>query len=229
MHQRQSHDFEGHIRDVPLLARLPKEDVRALAARGRLRRFATGDLLVREGEPGDSLHVLVEGSVRIVMTSPEGGEVTVTVLGPGDCIGEFALFDGQPRSASAVAGAPTQTFVVTRQDFSGWLADRPSAAVALLETLSLRLRKTNQGLADVMFLDVPHRLAKQLAAMSETASTNHGGEVRLKTTQAELASLLAVTRESVNKELHNFARRGWVRTSRGAVTVLNVEALRTYA
>jgi CRP-like cAMP-binding protein len=203
--------------------------VRALAARGRLRRFAAGDFLVREGEPGDSLHVVVEGLVRIVMTSPEGGEVTVTRLGPGDCIGEFALFDGQPRSASAIAATPTQTFVVTRNDFSAWVSQRPAAALALLETLSLRLRKTNQGLADVMFLDVPHRLAKQLAAMCDAAGRNHGPEIKLKTTQAELASLLAVTRESVNKELHNFARRGWLRTSRGMVVVLDAEALRSYA
>jgi CRP-like cAMP-binding protein len=227
MTQTAERGAEAHISSLPLLARLPTEDVRALASKARLRAFKEGAVLVREGEPGDALHVLVSGSVRICVSSSEGDEATVATLGPGESIGEFAIFDGQPRSATAIATMRTQAFVVTRGDFEAWLKTRPHAAMALLETLSLRLRKTNQGLTDVMFLDLQHRLAKQLCALADSVGTpGSDGAVRLTVKQADLGSMLGVTRESVNKELQNFARHGWLRTTRGGVTLLNLPALR---
>lgn len=218
---------EEHIASLPLLARLPTEDVRALASRARLRQFKEGSVLVREGEPGDAMHVLVSGSVRIAISSPDGEEATVATLGPGESIGEFAIFDRLPRSATVIATMKTQAFVVTRSDFEEWLKVRPHAAMALLETLSLRLRKTNEGLTDVMFLDLQHRLAKQLCALAgSVGATSPEGDVRLRVKQADLGSMLGVTRESVNKELQNFQRQGWLRTSRGGVTITNLAALR---
>lgn len=218
-----------HIAHLPLLARLPREDVRSLANRARLRSFKEGAVLVREGEPGDSLHVIVSGSARISVSSPEGEEATVATIGPGDCIGDLALLDGFPRSATATATMKTQTFVVTRNDFTAWLKERPHAALALLETLSLRLRRTNEGLTDVMFLDLQHRLAKQLCAMAEAeGSSGADGNVRVRVRQVDLGSMLGVTRESVNKELQNFQRLGWLRTSRGSVVITNLNALKTF-
>lgn len=217
------------LRHVPLLARLPTDDVRSLAARGRLRRFKPGDAIVREGDPGDSLFVILEGAARILVSSPTGEEATVAHLGPGDCIGEFAVLDGLPRSATAVATIGTSAVAVTRDDFRAWLGDRPAAAFALLEELSLRLRRANQGLADQLFLGLSQRLARRLVLLAATqgAAAPTGG-TRIRITQAELASMLGVTRESVNKELQTFASRGWVRTSRGAVTVLDSDALNLY-
>jgi CRP/FNR family transcriptional regulator len=218
---------EEQLSSLPLLARLPTEDVRALASRARLQTFREGGALVREGEAGDSLHVIVSGAVRISVSSSEGEEATVAALGPGDCIGEFSIFDRLPRSATATATQKTQTFVVTRDDFSTWLQSRPHAAMALLETMSLRLRRTNQGLTDVMFLDLQHRLAKQLCAMAEIiGEADAAGEVRLRVKQVDLGSMLGVTRESVNKELQHFQRQGWLRTNRGGVTLMDLGALR---
>lgn len=218
---------EEQLSALPLLARLPTEDVRALASRARLQSFREGAVLVREGEPGDSLHVIVSGAVRISISSSEGEEATVAALGPGDCIGEFSIFDRLPRSATATATQKTQTFVVTREDFSTWLQNRPHAAMALLETMSLRLRRTNQGLTDVMFLDLQHRLAKQLCAMADlVGEPDARGEIRLRVKQVDLGSMLGVTRESVNKELQHFQRQGWLRTNRGGVTLIDVEALK---
>jgi CRP/FNR family transcriptional regulator len=228
MTQMAERDAEEHIGSLPLLARLPTEDVRALASRARLRSFKEGAILVREGEPGDAIHILVAGSVRIAVSSREGEEATVATLGPGESIGEFAIFDRLPRSATAIATMKTQAFVVTRTDFEAWLKSRPHAALALLETFSLRLRKTNQGLTDVMFLDLQHRLAKQLCALADSVgAAGADGAVRVQVRQADLGSMLGVTRESVNKELQNFQRRGWLRTSRGGVTITDVKSLRS--
>jgi len=225
---------EELIRDVPLLARLPEEDLRALAAHGRMHTYLASAVIFREGDPGDSLHIIVEGNVRIVVLSPSGGEATVAMLGPGEFVGDLALLDGRPRSASAVASQPTKTLVVTRSDFGEWLSQRPRAAFALLEALSLRVRRTNEALADLAFLDLPQRLAKRLLDLATAhleGQVRGKGEpgIRLRITQSELASMLGVSRESVNKQLNLFAKEGWVVIGRGSVTLRDTEILRKLA
>lgn len=206
------------LRDVPLLARLSEADLRALASRGRARSYRAGAVLFREGDPGDALFVVVEGDVRVVVLSAAGGEATVALLGPGEFVGDLALLDGRPRSASAIAHRAAKTLVVTRDDFRRWLSERPKASFALLEALSLRVRRTDEALADLSFLGLPQRLAKRLLALTT-------GAERLRITQAELASMLGVSRESVNKQLNQFAREGWIVLRRGSVAVLDRDAL----
>ena len=125
------------MRDLPLLARLWEGDLRALAELGRVCRYVAGEAIFREGDPGDSLHMVMEGEVRIFVLSPEGEELSFSFVGPGERFGDLALLDGRPRSASAVASQLTRTLVVTRGDFILWLSERPRASLALLETLSL--------------------------------------------------------------------------------------------
>lgn len=222
---------EDYVGALPLLARLPKEDRLALAQRARLRSYRSGAVIFGQGEPGDALHVVVDGRVRIVAAGPNGEEATVAIVGPGDCFGEFSLLDGLPRSAAAIAPVATRTFTVTRDDFVAWVTDRPTAALAIMETLSLRLRKMDEALVDLVSLDLPHRLAKQLLALAtihdlETVLNN--GTLRLSATQGELASMLGVSRESVNKTLGEFSRNGLVETARGAITITDMAALRRF-
>ena len=219
-----------YIRDAPLLARLPEDDLKALASRGRVRRFNAGTTIFHEGDPGDSIYVVVDGRIRMSRLSGSGTEATLALIGPGDCTGELSLFDGRPRSATATAMQATRTFVVSRDDFVGWVQERPGASLALLETLSLRLRRTNEIVTDLVFLDLPHRLAKHLLTLAAAHSDGpNARRPRLQVTQAELASMLGVSRESVNKQLNQFARDGWITISRGAVILDDAEALRTFA
>lgn len=221
---------EAYIRDLPLLARLPDEDLKALASRGRVRRFNAGATIFHEGDPGDAIYVVVDGRLRMSRISGSGTEATLAIIGAGDATGEMSLFDGRPRSATATAMQPTRVFVVSRDDFVNWVRERPAAALALLETLSLRLRRTNEIVTDLVFLDLPHRLAKHLLTLAAShADTANAKRPRLQVTQAELASMLGVSRESVNKQLNQFARDGWITLSRGAVIIDDAEALRTFA
>jgi len=213
-------DNEELIRDVPLLARLRQDDLRAIASCGRVQAYAAGATIFPEGGAGDSLHIVIEGAVRISVLSPDGVEATMALLGPGEFVGDLALLDGRPRSASAIAAQPAKTLVVTRDDFRRWLAERPAAALVLLEALSLRFRRTDEALADLAFLDLPRRLAKRLLALPAEES-------RLRITQAELASMLGVSRESVNKQLNEFARERWIALGRGSVTILDATGLRS--
>jgi CRP-like cAMP-binding protein len=218
-----------YIRDLPLLARLPDDDLKALAARGRVRRFVAGTTIYHEGDPGDALYVVVEGRVRISRISGAGNEATLALMGPGDCHGELALFDGRPRSATATATTVTRTFVVSRDDFVNWVRERPAASLALLETLSLRLRRTDETVTDLVFLDLPHRLAKHLLTLAASLpEADPRKKQRIQVTQGELASMLGVSRESVNKQLNLFARDGWITLSRGAVTIDDPQALKTF-
>ena len=217
------HDWETSV-NSPLLSSLDDGDARALAAAGGIRRYPTGAYIAREGEPGDALHTVLEGSVRIVLTDPGGAETTLTVLGPGDTFGELSLLDGRPRSASAIAAEPTRTLVVTRNDFDRWLADRPAAARGLLTALSLRLRQTDNILADFTFCPLPQRLARRLLALADAQRGPH-----LAITQAALASMLGVSREHVNKELNAFARQGRLALARGAVHLRDIPSLERIA
>jgi CRP-like cAMP-binding protein len=209
------------MRDVPLLARLADDDLAALAARGKERNFPPNTVLFREGDPGESFHVVMTGRLRGSVMSAEGTEVTIALFERGDCCGEIALLDGGPRTVTTTAVQATRTFAVTRDDFLEWVRERPAAAIALLETLAGRLRRTDQALADLSFLDLEHRLAKQLLVLSAG-----GASPRIEVTQAGLASMLSVSRESVNKQLNDFQRQGWITLGRGTVTVKDAAALR---
>ena len=227
MPERAAESNDAYIREVPLLARLPDADLDALASRGRRRRFPAGAVIFHEGDDGDGLYVLVEGRVRLTMLSGGGSEATLATLGPGECLGDMALLDGKPRSTTATAAEPTMTFMVSRDDFVAWISERPAAALALLETLSQRLRRANENMTDLVFLDLSQRLAKEIVRL---ATPEPGGKApRIQVTQGELASMLGVSRESVNKQLNQFAREGWIKLGRGSVTVLDQRALRHYA
>ena len=223
---------EQVVRDLPLLARLPRDDRQALATRARLRSYPSGTTIFLEGEPGDSMHVIVEGRVSVSVSNGAGGEATIASVGPGDCVGELSLLDGRPRSAAAIAATATKTMVVTRESFVEWLAERPPAALALLETLSLRLRRTNEAMSDLIFLDLPHRLAKQIIALADLQQRLREGQasngVRIAVTQGELAAMLGVSRESVNKQLNVFQRDGFIALARGAVILSDEAGLRHY-
>ena len=213
-------DNDNLIRGAPLLARLSSEDIHALAAGGRRREYDAGAIIFRQGAPGDSLHVIMEGEVRVVRGAADGAEVTLSIMRAGEIFGEMALLDGHARSATIIAATRTKTFIVSRLTFVAWLAERPPAALVILETLASRIRRSNDSLADRFFLDVGQRLAKHLV---EAAAVAPGG--RIKTTQASIAHELGVTRESVNKQLKQFERHGWVELGRGSITVQDVAGL----
>jgi CRP-like cAMP-binding protein len=223
-------EHEQVLVELPLLAKLPHEDLRSLAAIARVQNFRPGAVIFRQGEPGDSLHAIVEGEVRIDVVSPSGAETTMALMGPGECFGELAILDGRPRSANAIAVHPTKTLVVTRADFIHWLADKPRSALLLLETLSIRLRSTNEAFIDLAFFDLAHRLSRRILRLAEprdSAGRPHAS-ARIVITQSGLASMLGVSRESVNKQLGAFAHKGWIELGRGYIEVKDQQSLRHF-
>jgi CRP-like cAMP-binding protein len=193
-----------------------------------------------EGDPGTGLYVVERGRVKIARTSAEGREIVFAVRGPGEFFGDMALLDGEPRSADAVALEECVLLLMHRDDFVRFLEAHPKAAVRLLAVLSRRLRDGMRQQEEATLLDAAGRVARALVRLAEERGGPPGrGEgdafgpdarvVEAPPTQAQLAAHVGLTRESVNKWVRAFARRGAVRWEKGRLTVLRPEELRRRA
>jgi len=190
-----------------------------------------GDILFREGDRGDRLYVIGEGKIKLGRTSVDGRENLLAVLGPGEMFGELSLFDPGARTATATAVAETQLIALGHDDLNVFLAGRPEVAATLLAAMARRLRRTNESLADLVFTDVPGRVAKALLDLSSRFGrpAEDGVLVPHDLTQEELAQLVGASRETVNKALADFVTRGWIKLEARAVVLMDVERLRRRA
>ena len=146
-------------------------------------------------------------------------------MGPGDVFGEMALFDPSPRSTNAVAVSETRLAAIKHESFKRAQQLDPSISDQVIKTLARRLRHANEALADLVFSDVPGRLAKDLADRFGRPATD-GVLVAHELTQEELAQLVGASRETVNKALAEFVSRGWIRLEARAVVILDLPRLR---
>ena len=220
--------MDSVLRQVPLFSGLDDSTWAALEPRFQHRKVERGDVVFHEGAPGDALYVVVEGKMKIGRTAADGRENLLAVLGPGDLFGELSLFDGMPRTASATAVSDTAVVAaLSAADMQAFLDEQPSAAVPLLSVLATRLRVTNDLMADLVFTDVPGRVAKALLSLAERFGevADVGTRVAHDLTQEELAQLVGASRETVNKALSDFASRGWLRLDGRAVILLDRERL----
>jgi CRP-like cAMP-binding protein len=219
------------VRNAPLFAGLDDEAASALLGSMSRTRLERGDVLFREGDQGDRLYVIGEGKIKLGRTSKDGRENLLAIQGPGELFGELSLFDPGPRTATASAIAETQLLGLGHEDLNDYLAGRPAVATAMLAALARRLRRTNDILADLVFTDVPGRVAKALLDLSTRFGrrSEDGVLVAHDLTQEELAQLVGASRETVNKALADFASRGWLRLEARAVLLLDVERLKRRA
>jgi CRP-like cAMP-binding protein len=214
---------------APLFATLDEEAAYALRSTMVEVTLPRGDSLFSEGEPGDRLYVIRDGKVKLVATSGDGRETLLAILGPGEMFGELSLFDPGPRTASATALTDAQLLGLGHDDLQPWLTGRPALAGALLQALARRLRRTNEAMADLVFSDVPGRVAKALLDLASRfgvpSDDGHGVHVVHDLTQEELAQLVGASRETVNKALADFQNRGWIRLEQRGVELVEVDRL----
>jgi CRP-like cAMP-binding protein len=215
------------LMQAPLFSALDAEAAAALRASMVERRLPKGDVLFAEGEPGDRMYVVTEGKVKLGHTSADGRESLLAVLGPGEIFGELSLFDPGPRTATATALTDAIVIGLGHGALRPWLTGRPEVAEALLAALARRLRRTNDAMADLVFSDVPGRVAKALLDLGDKfgAVTPEGLMVHHDMTQEELAQLVGASRETVNKALADFAQRGWIRLDSREVLLIDLERL----
>ncbi|MEP6695825.1 MAG: Crp/Fnr family transcriptional regulator [Pseudonocardiales bacterium] len=201
----------------------------ALMATMEYADFSRGDTVFTEGEQGDSLYIVVAGKVKMGRHAPDGRENMLAIMGPSDMFGELSIFDPGPRTATATAVTDGRVARLRQDSLRRWMHERPQIADQLLRVLARRLRRTNDTLADLIFTDVPGRVAKALLEMGQRFGSPEpgGGPTRVThdLTQEELAQLVGASRETVNKALADFAGRGWLRLEGKSVVLLDEQRL----
>lgn len=219
------------LSEAPLFDSLNEEDSRALRSDVKVVKLGRGERLFTEGDTGDRLYIILSGKIKLTKAAPDGRENLLSVHGPGEMFGELSLFDTIPRTSSATAITEAQLAGLAHDALRTWLSTRPEVAMHLLQALAQRLRRINEVKADLVFTDVPGRVAKALLDLSERfgVQTPEGVQVNHDLTQEELAQLVGASRETVNKALADFAARGWIQLAAKSVLVTDTDRLRKRA
>jgi CRP/FNR family transcriptional regulator, cyclic AMP receptor protein len=211
-----------------LLGGLAPDEQARVAASMRRQSFRRGEVVVRQGDPGVRLHLVLEGHLKVLVSAESGDEVVLTILGPGDVFGEIALLDGGPRSASVIALSHCRTASLNRDEFLALLRQRPSVLDSILVVLARMLRRETDDLAGLVSLSVSGRLAKRLLDLAEAHGTLTEGvvEIGLAVTQEELAAMVGATRASVNQVLGSLEDLGAISRRGRRIAVIRPEVLR---
>lgn len=186
-----------------------------------------GDTLYEQDQPADGLYIILDGKVKLCCRAPDGREKLLEIRGPADVLGAVSALDLGPRTASAIAITDVSAATVDGEQLRMWMAERPQICDRLIRHLAGRLRRANLRLLDVVFDDVPGRVAKELLHLAHRFGSRQGElmSVRHDLTQRELAQLVGATRESVNKALCDFVHRGWITTDGKATIIHSPELL----
>ncbi len=215
------------IRKAPLFTALDDAASASLLANMVSVKIPKGTILFAEGDGGDQLYVIAEGKLKLGTSSGDGRENLLSILGPGEMFGELSLFDPGPRTSTATAVTDAKLLSLGQEKLLPWLVENPKVSLQLLASLAQRLRRTNEAVGDLVFSDVPGRVAKALIDLGERfgKKTNEGLFVHHDLTQEELAQLVGASRETVNKALADFAGRNWLKLDGRAVLITDFERL----
>lgn len=210
-----------------IFSRLADNEVDEILSYASVARHGEGDHIFAKGDPGNSMMAVIKGRIAITVPSPDGRQVVLTVMRDGDVFGEIALLDGKERTADATAMTECELLVVPRRSLLALLERRPDLCIEMLIVLCERLRRTNEQVEDLAFLDLEARIAKVLLRLAEENSqdTPTTRPVALKISQRALGELVGGSRESVNKHLQDMKRAGLIAIEKGTIVIRDPEAL----
>ncbi len=215
---------------LEMFSELSERELEQLAAVAVPRTYAAGEVVFREGDPGDTCYVVRTGSVSVMREHQDGRQIALAELRAGAVFGELAMFDGETRSATVETLEPTTTVALLSRDVQRLLRRHPQIAVKMLGALSERLRTANERLLQQSFQTVAGRMASALLAqvIARQAEGAPDHDVLIRATQAEIAQLAGTSRESASRFLATLERAGVVALGRGKVTVHEPARLRNY-
>jgi CRP/FNR family transcriptional regulator, cyclic AMP receptor protein len=210
---------------------LSEDERKGLIARARVRAFSSGDTVFLMGSLGDSMMAVLNGNVRISYPSPEGKEIVLAMMQPGDFFGEIALLDGKARSADAKAVTACSLAVLERRDVLDFLQHHPNAWLGLIRVLCRRLRSLTERTGEVALLDLPSRLAKTLLRLAglDQDEPQARPPLPINQSQRELGNIVGASRETINKCLREWQRNGVIKSENNLITIKNRAALEKLA
>jgi CRP/FNR family cyclic AMP-dependent transcriptional regulator len=193
------------------------------------RHLKVDEALFLAGEPGDAVYRLERGLLKVVATSERGEERVLAILGPGAIVGELAMLDGGPRSASVFAVRDCELAFISRTTFEARMVQHPEIYQYLVNMLAARLRETDEAMAAACFLSVKARLARALLELGERVGEDDGAGrviIRHKISQSDLAAMAGVARENVSRVISDWKRRQMVTRSSGLYRLNDIAALK---
>jgi CRP/FNR family cyclic AMP-dependent transcriptional regulator len=215
----QNVDF---LATVPLFNGLDRTELEKFAEVTREKSYPKGSVILFEDDPGDSLFVVREGRVKVVLIGEDGREVILGVLGVGEYFGELSLIDDRPRSAHVIAMEDSNLLVLRREDFRKRVESSPSVAWSLLTELSRRLRRADDKIGGLVLLDVPGRIARLLLDLAEESGTN---AIEKTLTHQTIAQMIGASRETVSRAMKDFQDAGWITVERRRIALADRAAL----
>lgn len=208
-----------------LLDGVPEEVRRRVLAGARLRRFARGEVVFHEGDPGDTLHLIAKGRVAVRTTTGLGDTATLAVLGAGDFFGELALLGERPRTASIVALEKTETLALHRDDFERIASEHPSVHAFLAQVLGAQVRRLTGQVMDALYVPAEKRVLRRLSELARVYMGDDRGETVVPLTQEDLATMAGTSRATVNRVLGEAEKAGIVAVRRMKISVVDPAAL----
>jgi CRP-like cAMP-binding protein len=199
--------------------------VESLALGCRTRRYRKGQSVFFQGDPSDAVLVVAEGRLKVSVSSEDGSEILLDLVEPGQSVGDVGVLDGQPRSADVQALADTAVVVIPADALWACMDEFPDVARAAVRALAARLRRLTDDASNLVFLDLPRRVAKLILAELDGQGTDR---IALGLSQAEIGQRLGATRQSVNTALRAFVRRGWIQVAGQQIDVLDAQAMRRF-
>ena len=216
------------LRKHPIFCDLDSEALDQLCRYAKPISLKRGATIYSKGDPGNSLYVVISGTAKMSISSPDGRNAILNLIGPGEIFGEIALLDGGERTADAIANTNCEVFIINRREFIPFVRSQPALAMKFIELLCARLRWTSDQVEQIILQDLPGRLASALIRLTERHKLAQGGRT-IAVTQQEISEMVGMTRESINKQLRAWAARSWVRLEHGAIVVLDAEPLQALA
>jgi CRP/FNR family transcriptional regulator, cyclic AMP receptor protein len=207
---------------VPLFNGLDRTELQRFGELTREKFYPKGSVILFENDPGDSLFVVRQGRVKVVLIGEDGREVILGVLGVSEHFGELALIDDRPRSAHVIAMEDSHLLVLRREDFRRRVESSPAVAWSLLTELSRRLRRADEKIGGLVLLDVPGRIARLLLDLSEESGTN---TIEKALTHQTIAQMIGASRETVSRAMKDFQDANWVTVERRRITLADRAAL----
>ena len=222
-----SHDNGSLLRLHPLFRGLAADALDRLAGFARKRTFKRGASIFAKGDPGGSLFFIVSGVVKIGVSSADGRGAVFNFINAHEVFGEIALLDGLERTADASANTDCELLIFDRRHFIPFLQEQPLLATKLIELLCARIRWISDHVEQVIFPELPTRLAKALLRLAERQAAS--ASPRLSITQQEISEMVGMSRESINKQLQEWVEQKLVQVQRGAITLIDLKSLKDLA
>ena len=207
---------------VPLFSGLDRTELQRFGEMTREKFYPRGSVILFENDPGDSLFVVRQGRVKVVLIGEDGREVILGVLGVGEHFGELSLIDDRPRSAHVIAMEDSHLLVLHREDFRRRVESSPAVAWSLLTELSRRLRRADEKIGGLVLLDVPGRIARLLLDLAEEAESN---TIDKPLTHQTIAQMIGASRETVSRAMKDFQDANWVSVVRRKISLTDRPAL----